>query len=108
MDFAADRGAPVLSAGSGKVIAAHRKGGYGRVVIIDHGFGLQTRYAHLRRIKVERGDIVRAGDLIGTVGSSGRATGPHLHFEVRRDGKAIDPRRELSIDGVRRDRRAGS
>ncbi len=99
LDFDADRHTPVLSAAAGRVVTARRKGGYGRVVIIDHGNGLETRYAHLQKIKVKRGDLVPAGVEIATVGSSGRATGPHLHFEVRRKGKAIDPRRELPIDG---------
>lgn len=100
IDFDADRHTVVLSAASGRVVTARRKGGYGRVVVIDHGNGLQTRYAHLQKIKVKRGDLVWAGVEIATVGSSGRATGPHLHFEVRRNGKAIDPRRELPIDGA--------
>jgi len=107
LDFDAERHAPVMSAAAGRVVTARRKSGYGRVVVIDHGNGLQTRYAHLQEINVKRGDLVPAGVVIATVGSSGRTTGPHLHFEVRRDGKAIDPRRELPIDGSF-DRGAGS
>jgi murein DD-endopeptidase MepM/ murein hydrolase activator NlpD len=91
VDFRAERGTPVRAAGPGIVKTAHRMGGYGRVVIIEHGLGIETRYAHLRRIHVEAGDFVPAGALVGEVGSSGRATGPHLHFEVRRGGDALDP-----------------
>lgn len=109
LDFDADRGTPVRAAAPGRVVRARRKGAYGRVVVIDHGGGLTTVYAHLQRIRVRRGDLVPAGHIVGTVGSSGRTTGPHLHFEVHRDGKAIDPRRELpDSTGLRRQRGAGS
>jgi murein DD-endopeptidase MepM/ murein hydrolase activator NlpD len=110
IDFDADRGTLVHAAAAGRVITARRKGGYGKVVIIDHGNGLETRYAHLSKLLVERGDLVRAGAEIARVGSSGRVTGPHLHFEVWRDGKAIDPRRELALgdDAVIVDRTPGS
>jgi murein DD-endopeptidase MepM/ murein hydrolase activator NlpD len=91
IDFAARRGTPVLAAGSGVVTFAGRQNGYGQLIIIDHGHGLTTRYGHLRRIKVNVGDRVAPGQTIGQVGSSGRATGPHLHFEVRVAGKAVDP-----------------
>ncbi|HET6612898.1 MAG TPA: M23 family metallopeptidase [Kofleriaceae bacterium] len=91
IDLDADRGDPVHAAGAGRVVIARRKGSYGRLVIIDHGFGVQTRYAHLSRIAVHAGDLVRGGEVVGLVGSSGRATGPHLHFEIRVDGEAIDP-----------------
>ncbi len=97
IDFDAERGAPVRAAGYGRVVQAGRRGGYGRLVVVDHGFGLETRYAHLRRIKVAKGDIVEPGTLVGLVGQSGRATGPHLHFEVRRSGEAVDPRDEMPI-----------
>jgi len=65
--------------------------GYGRVVYLDHGKGVQTRYAHLQRIAVEEGQFVPPGGLVGKVGSSGRATGPHLHFEVRKNGRPVAP-----------------
>lgn len=91
VDFVATRGTRVLAAGAGIVIKAARSGGYGRMVIIDHGDGLQTRYAHLQRIKVKRGEFLPAGAELGTVGSSGRTTGPHLHFEVRQNGVALPP-----------------
>lgn len=95
VDLSASRGTPVHAAGAGMVVRAERGGGYGRVVIIDHGGGLETRYAHLQKILVEEGDFVPAGGLVGKVGSSGRATGPHLHFEVRKGGRAVAPNRIL-------------
>lgn len=91
VDYRAPRGTPVLAAGPGVVRVARRKRGYGRVVMIDHGQGVQTRYAHLQRIDVDAGERVAPGTRIGTVGSTGRATGPHLHFELRIDGEAHDP-----------------
>ncbi len=70
-------------------------GGYGRMVEIDHGNGLTTRYAHMSKLRVKKGQTVETGDVVGEVGSSGRSTGPHLHYEVRRNGDAIDPLRFL-------------
>jgi murein DD-endopeptidase MepM/ murein hydrolase activator NlpD len=70
---------------------AGERGGYGNLVIIDHGGGYETRYAHQAQLAVTAGDLVRSGDLIGYVGSTGASTGPHLHFEVRRDGESVDP-----------------
>jgi murein DD-endopeptidase MepM/ murein hydrolase activator NlpD len=95
VDLSAARGTPVHAAGAGLVVRAERGGGYGRVVYIDHGGGLETRYAHLQKILVEEGDFVPAGGVVGRVGSSGRATGPHLHFEVRRGGRVVAPNRIL-------------
>lgn len=97
VDLSASRGTPVHAAGPGRVVRAERGGGYGRVVYIDHGGGLETRYAHLQKILVEEGDFVPAGGVVGRVGSSGRATGPHLHFEVRRDGRAVAPAQILAV-----------
>ncbi|MCP4448925.1 MAG: M23 family metallopeptidase [Myxococcales bacterium] len=91
LDFIAQRGTHVHAAGPGVVVKAQVTGGYGRLVIIDHGGGLQTRYAHLQRFKVRRGEQVEAGKVVGHVGSSGRVTGPHLHFEVRQGGIAVPP-----------------
>ena len=95
VDYQAPRGTPVVAAGPGTVQVARRKSGYGRVVMIDHGQGVQTRYAHLQRIDVRAGQRVSPGMRIGTVGSTGRATGPHLHFELRIDGEAYDPQQVL-------------
>jgi len=97
IDLSASRGTPVHAAGAGVVVRAERGGGYGRVVYVDHGGGLETRYAHLQKILVEEGDFVPAGGVVGNVGSSGRATGPHLHFEVRKDGRAVAPTQILGV-----------
>jgi murein DD-endopeptidase MepM/ murein hydrolase activator NlpD len=91
IDFRASTGEKVFSAGAGKVVAAEFSGGYGNMVEIDHGYGITTRYGHLSRILVSVGDAVAAGDVIGRAGSTGRSTGPHVHYEVRRDGRAVDP-----------------
>lgn len=95
IDFRAKSGTPVQSTGAGKVIRAGWAGGYGRLVEIDHGNGWSTRYAHLSRIDVKIGAKLSTGDAIGAVGSTGRSTGPHLHYEIRRHGKATDPLRFL-------------
>jgi murein DD-endopeptidase MepM/ murein hydrolase activator NlpD len=91
IDLRARRGVAVHAAGPGTVAKAERMRGYGRVVYLDHGKGVQTRYAHLQRIAVREGEFVPPGGLVGKVGSTGRATGPHLHFEVRRYGRPVAP-----------------
>jgi len=91
IDFQASTGDDVKSTGAGKVIAAGPTSGYGNMVEIDHGQGITTRYGHMSRILVKEGDEVAAGDVIGRAGSTGRSTGPHVHYEVRRDGNPIDP-----------------
>ena len=90
-DYRADRGTPVYAAGAGIVGFTGRQGGYGNVIYIDHGGGLVTRYAHLKKIEVKAGTALGAATRIGQVGTTGRTTGPHLHFEVRLDGRAVDP-----------------
>ncbi len=95
IDFRTLTGTAVHASGAGTVVAAGRNGGYGYMVEIDHGQGLSTRYAHLSRIMVEKGQRVMAGDVIAKSGNTGRSTGPHLHYEIRRNGKAIDPMRIL-------------
>lgn len=82
----------VIAANAGKVVSAGRLGGYGNQVLIDHGGGITTRYAHLRTISAKKGQRVSAGSKVGIEGSTGNSTGPHLHFEVRRNGKAINPK----------------
>ncbi len=96
IDFRATTGTRIRSTGAGTVVVAGRNGGYGNMVEIDHGNGLTTRYAHLSRVLVKVGDHVEAADPVGLSGTTGRSTGPHLHYEVRRDGKAIDPMRFLT------------
>lgn len=95
IDFRTPTGTPISSAGAGTVIHAGRNGGYGKMIEIDHGDGLTTRYAHLSKILVRKGDHVVIGSHIGKAGSTGRSTGPHLHYEVRRNGKAVNPMRFL-------------
>lgn len=91
MDFRAPYGSPARATAAGIVTKAGWNGGYGRMVEIDHGGGYSTRYAHLSKVLVSPDQQVAAGDEVGEVGSSGRSTGPHLHYEVRHDGDAIDP-----------------
>jgi len=91
LDIAAPTGRPITAAKSGTVIVAGWSGGYGQLVVIDHGGGLATAYAHQSRIAVRTGDPVTQGGLVGFVGSTGHSTGPHLHFEVRVNGAARDP-----------------
>jgi peptidoglycan hydrolase-like protein with peptidoglycan-binding domain len=92
IDFPAPTGAPIAAAGAGRVTyAGNLKGGWGLVVTIAHGSGVRTMYAHLSRIDVKLGARVAAGARIGLVGATGHATGPHLHFEVRLRGAAVDP-----------------
>jgi murein DD-endopeptidase MepM/ murein hydrolase activator NlpD len=92
LDFAAPRGTPILAAAGGVVVAAGPDAGYGKRVEVDHGDGLMSRYAHASEVLVKVGDLVERGQLIARVGSSGVSTGPHLHFEVRLAGQALDPR----------------
>lgn len=96
MDIAVPNGTPVGAAAEGTVVFAGPKGGYGNLVIIDHPDGRQTRYAHLSSLNVTAGDPVSIGQQIALSGSTGKSTGPHLHFEVRENGRPIDPRRILS------------
>ena len=91
VDFAAPAGTPIRAAAGGTVAFAGVRGGYGNLVILDHGDGMQTWYAHQRDVAVMEGQRVPAGGILGTVGSTGRSTGPHLHLEVRRDGEPVDP-----------------
>ncbi len=91
MDFRSSVGAPVRATGKGTVIHAGWNGGYGRMVEIDHGGGWTTRFAHMSDISVAVGQRVDAGDLLGSSGNSGRSTGPHLHYEVRKNGEAVNP-----------------
>lgn len=97
LDFRAPSGTEVHATAPGKVVSAGRNGGYGRMVVIDHGNGMTTRYAHLSRISVKKGQAVAAGEIVGKVGTTGRSTGPHLHYEIRRDGKAVDPAPFLDV-----------
>lgn len=96
VDFALSSGSDVSVPVDGKVVFAGDKGGYGNTVIVDHGAGVTTLYAHLSEVLAKEGDNLKKGSLIGKVGSTGRSTGPHLHFEVRHDGTAVDPQNLVS------------
>lgn len=95
LDISADRGTPVYATADGTITQASFAGAYGNLVVIDHQFGLESRYGHLSAFRTQRGQTVKRGDIIGLVGATGRATGPHLHYEVLADGKSIDPLRML-------------
>lgn len=94
-DIDAVYGSPIVAAAGGKVIVAGWQRGYGNVIYIDHGSGLSTRYGHLSQIAVNVGQDVERGQTIGLVGSTGRSTGPHLHYEVRINNQPVDPRQYL-------------
>ncbi|HME90255.1 MAG TPA: M23 family metallopeptidase [Myxococcaceae bacterium] len=91
IDLAAPLGTPIKAAHPGTVLYAGEQKGYGLIAIVDHANGLTTLYAHNRDLRVKTGQLVRDGQVIATVGESGRTTGPHLHFEVRKDGIPVDP-----------------
>jgi len=91
MDFTAVTGTDVFATGIGVIKSASRETGYGNIVIIDHGFGYETFYAHLSRINVAVGQKVNRGDVIGLVGSTGTSTAPHLHYEVSKNGVKVNP-----------------
>lgn len=93
VDLREEPGAPARATAAGRVIEADWSGGYGRMVEVDHGGGLITRYAHLSRIAVKPGEWVARGQIVGRVGSTGRSTGPHLHYETHLDGKPVNPLR---------------
>jgi len=99
VDYAARRGTPVVAAGSGRVTHASRLGSYGNLVKIRHDDGYETRYAHLKSFRrgIKRGKYVKKGHTIGYVGNTGRSTGPHLHFELRKHGRAINPLRVVQV-----------
>jgi murein DD-endopeptidase MepM/ murein hydrolase activator NlpD len=92
LDFRGPRGAPIYAAAQGRVSFVGQRQGYGNVVEVSHGNGLMTRYAHMSKFHARVGQTVEAGDVIGAIGSTGRSTGPHLHFEVRINNRAVNPR----------------
>ncbi|MBF0282646.1 MAG: M23 family metallopeptidase [Zetaproteobacteria bacterium] len=91
VDIANRKGAPVFASGAGIVMFAGEMAGYGRMVEVEHGYGYRTRYGHLLHIDVEVGDQIEVNQLVGRIGSSGRSTGPHLHYEVSRFGRNLNP-----------------
>ncbi|WP_443944508.1 M23 family metallopeptidase [Pedobacter sp. AW1-32] len=98
LDIRGSIGDVVKSTANGKVIFAGRRGGYGNCIVINHANGFQTYYGHLSKILVKVGDDIAAGDKIGKVGSTGRSTGPHLHYEIHKNGKPISPRSFLILE----------
>jgi murein DD-endopeptidase MepM/ murein hydrolase activator NlpD len=96
LDFRAEVGDPIEATAGGTVTVAGWSGGYGKMVEIDHGNGLATRYGHMSEIEVKIGQQIRSGQVLGKVGTSGRSTGPHLHYETRINGEAVDPLRFLN------------
>ena len=99
IDYAARRGTPIVAAGSGTITYAGRIGSYGNFIKIRDGDGYETRYAHLKSFRrgIRRGKKVKKGQVIGYVGTTGRSTGPHLHFELRKKGRAINPLRVVQV-----------
>ena len=96
VDLVQSYGSEIKATALGRVIHAGPMGGYGNAVDIDHGNGIVTRYGHMAEVLASEGQTVKAGDVIGRVGSTGRSTGPHLHYEVRVDGEPVDPERFLT------------
>jgi murein DD-endopeptidase MepM/ murein hydrolase activator NlpD len=100
LDIAASPGSPIKAAAAGKVIFSGWADGYGNLVTVDHGDGISTRYAHTAANLVHAGDVVAAGEEIALVGSTGRSTAPHLHFEVHKNGRPIDPKEVVVFEQV--------
>lgn len=96
LDIPARHGTPILASGGGRVVTAGDRGAYGQTIVIDHGDGLSTLYGHASRLLVRTGDVVMPQQKIALVGSTGRSTGPHLHFEVIRNGNRVEPRQYLA------------
>ena len=91
LDISADYGAPVLATADGTIVSVGASGAYGNMVVVDHGFGITTKYGHLSRISVTGEQQIKRGDILGYVGSTGRSTGPHLHYEIWMNGQLTDP-----------------
>ncbi len=98
LDIANHRGTPIIATADGRVASVGRNSGLGRMVVLNHGYGFRTRYAHLSEINVKRGQAVKRGDVIGLMGSTGYSTGPHLHYEVIRNGKTLNPLKYILND----------
>jgi murein DD-endopeptidase MepM/ murein hydrolase activator NlpD len=96
IDISADKGTPIRATADGVVDSASFSGAYGNLVVLDHGFGISTRYGHMSRFAVKAGDHVRRGDIIGYIGQTGRANGPHVHYEVWLNGRMLNPLRLLT------------
>jgi len=97
VDISADYGSPILATGDGVVVFSGYDQYLGNLVQIDHGYGLQTWYGHMSKRDVKKGDVVKRGMVLGKVGSTGRSTGPHIHYEVHQNGKRVDPRNFMGL-----------
>lgn len=95
LDIATHKGEPIVATADGTVIFARKKGLLGKLIVIDHGHGMVTRYGHIHKFLKKRGDVVKRGDKIALVGSTGRSTGPHVHYEVRLNGIQVNPRKYI-------------
>jgi murein DD-endopeptidase MepM/ murein hydrolase activator NlpD len=95
IDLANHRGTPIVATADGKVVKVGTNGGKGKTVVIDHGYGFKSMYGHLSKAQVKRGQKVKRGDVIALMGSTGYSTGPHLHYEVTRNGKTLNPRKYI-------------
>ncbi|MBN1226116.1 MAG: M23 family metallopeptidase [Deltaproteobacteria bacterium] len=95
IDLATKVGTPVIAPADGIVVSVGKEGNYGKVIVINHGYNMKTRYAHLHKFRVKKGDLVKRGDIIGEVGISGRCTGPHLHYEVLLSSVPVNPFRYI-------------
>jgi murein DD-endopeptidase MepM/ murein hydrolase activator NlpD len=92
LDFSAPQGTPIYATANGRIKTAGRSdGGYGNYVVIDHGYGYETLYGHMLKVKARQGQHVTRGEIIGYVGSTGKSTGPHCHYEVHKNNNKIDP-----------------
>ena len=91
MDFSANKGTPIYATGNGSVVKAKRSPTFGNHVIIDHGYGFKTIYAHMSKMNTKKGKKILRGDIIGYVGNTGRSAAPHLHYEVHKNGRAVNP-----------------
>ncbi|MCA2979751.1 MAG: M23 family metallopeptidase [Myxococcaceae bacterium] len=98
IDIAGPHGKEIIAPSDGTVVFSGLEGGYGNVIVIDHGYGIKTRYGHLASLRVKAGERVKRGDLIAAMGNTGRSTGPHLHYEVRVNGIAQNPRKFILDD----------
>jgi len=96
LDIRAPKGSPIISPADGIVVSTYKNAGYGRMVVVDHGYGIITRYGHVSKVYVKPGQRVRRGEKLADVGSTGRTTGPHLHYEVVRNGITVNPIKYLS------------
>ena len=98
IDFRGKEGTPLYATAPGKVIQAGKRGDYGYAVEVDHGLGFTTLYGHLSKVSVQKGDIIEDGTKVGLAGSTGRSTGPHLHYEVRHNSRALNPYAFVKVD----------